>query len=181
MEEKVAEMKNSLNCFKEELNDAKSMIEEISTKQEEMQQKIEQLQQEKKKESRKLKAKRIQKEEHGSQTVPTPLQGSPFRSLNLPEPVLINEDFVNLLHNATYEKEVEMAYLILNCRVKRDMSINGDGYILLDDDLFCIKMFFGVFLIATASVDSVQWRQWGFYMAGFLHFPCAMSLQKPCN
>ncbi|XP_015273543.1 PREDICTED: rho guanine nucleotide exchange factor 33 [Gekko japonicus] len=104
MEEKVAEMKNSLNCFKEELNDAKSMIEEISTKQEEMQQKIEQLQQEKKKESRKLKAKRIQKEEHGSQTVPTPLQGSPFRSLNLPEPVLINEDFVNLLHNATYEK-----------------------------------------------------------------------------
>ncbi|XP_066479723.1 rho guanine nucleotide exchange factor 33 [Tiliqua scincoides] len=104
MEEKVAEMKNSLNCFKEELSDAKSMIEEISAKQEEMQQKIEQLQQEKRKESRKLKAKRIQKEEHGSQTVPTPLQGSPFRSLNLPEPVLINEDFVNLLHNATYEK-----------------------------------------------------------------------------
>ncbi|XP_053099010.1 rho guanine nucleotide exchange factor 33 isoform X3 [Hemicordylus capensis] len=104
MEEKVAEMKNSLNCFKEELSDAKSMIEEISAKQEEMQQKIEQLQQEKRKEPRKLKAKRIQKEEHGSQTVPTPLQGSPFRSLNLPEPVLINEDFVNLLHNATYEK-----------------------------------------------------------------------------
>ncbi|XP_042303871.1 rho guanine nucleotide exchange factor 33 [Sceloporus undulatus] len=104
MEEKVAEMKNSLNGFKEELNEAKSMIEEISAKQEEMQQKIEQLQQEKRKESRKLKAKRIQKEEHGSQTVPTPLQGSPFRSLNLPEPVLINEDFVNLLHNATYEK-----------------------------------------------------------------------------
>ncbi|XP_054843018.1 rho guanine nucleotide exchange factor 33 [Eublepharis macularius] len=104
MEEKVAEMKNSMNCFKEELSEAKSMIEEISAKQEEMQQKIEQLQQEKRKESRKLKAKRIQKEEHGSQTVPTPLQGSPFRSLNLPEPVLINEDFVNLLHNATYEK-----------------------------------------------------------------------------
>lgn len=48
--------------------------------------------------------KRIQKEEHGSQTVPTPLQGSPFRALKLPEPVLINEDFVKLLHNATYEK-----------------------------------------------------------------------------
>ncbi|KAK9412148.1 rho guanine nucleotide exchange factor 33 [Crotalus adamanteus] len=103
MEEKVAEMKNSLNDFKEELNDAKSMIEEISAKQEEMQQKIEQLQQEKRKESRKLKVK-IQKEEHGSQTVPTPLQGSPFRALKLPEPVLINEDFVKLLHNATYEK-----------------------------------------------------------------------------
>ncbi|XP_062826671.1 rho guanine nucleotide exchange factor 33 isoform X2 [Anolis carolinensis] len=103
MEEKVAEMKNSLNDFKEELNEAKSMIDEISAKQDEMQQKIEQLQQEKRKESRKLKAK-IQKEEHGSQTVPTPLQGSPFRSLNLPETVLINEDFVNLLHNATYEK-----------------------------------------------------------------------------
>lgn len=41
----------------DELSDAKSMIEEISAKQEEMQQKIEQLQQEKRKESRKLKAK----------------------------------------------------------------------------------------------------------------------------
>uniref|UniRef100_A0A8C0FDI0 Rho guanine nucleotide exchange factor 33 n=1 Tax=Bubo bubo TaxID=30461 RepID=A0A8C0FDI0_BUBBB len=93
MEEKVAEMKNSLNTFKEELSDAKSMIEEISAKQEEMQQKIEQLQQEKRRESRKVKAKRAQKDDHGSQTVPTPLQGSPFRSINLPEPVLINEDF----------------------------------------------------------------------------------------
>lgn len=36
--------------------------------------------------------------------MPTPLQGSPFRALKLPEPVLINEDFVKLLHNATYEK-----------------------------------------------------------------------------
>lgn len=50
--------------------------------------------------------RRIQKEEHGSQTVPTPLQGSPFRALKLPEPVLINEDFVKLLHNATYEKGI---------------------------------------------------------------------------
>lgn len=41
----------------EELSDAKSMIEEISAKQEEMQQKIEQLQQEKRRESRKMKAK----------------------------------------------------------------------------------------------------------------------------
>lgn len=41
----------------EELSDAKSMIEEISAKQEEMQQKIEQLQQEKRRESRKVKAK----------------------------------------------------------------------------------------------------------------------------
>ncbi|OXB68349.1 hypothetical protein ASZ78_015289 [Callipepla squamata] len=104
MEEKVAEMKNSLNTFKEELSDAKSMIEEISAKQEEMQQKIEQLQQEKRRESRKVKAKRAQKDDHSSQTVPTPLQGSPFRSINLPEPVLINEDFTSLLHNVTYEK-----------------------------------------------------------------------------
>ncbi|XP_068796613.1 rho guanine nucleotide exchange factor 33 isoform X2 [Struthio camelus] len=104
MEEKVAEMKNSLNTFKEELSDAKSMIEEISAKQEEMQQKIEQLQQEKRRESRKVKAKRAQKDDHGSQTVPTPLQGSPFRSINLPDPVLINEDFTSLLHNVTYEK-----------------------------------------------------------------------------
>uniref|UniRef100_A0A8B9NQX0 Rho guanine nucleotide exchange factor 33 n=1 Tax=Apteryx owenii TaxID=8824 RepID=A0A8B9NQX0_APTOW len=108
MEEKVAEMKNSLNTFKEELSDAKSMIEEISAKQEEMQQKIEQLQQEKRRESRKVKAKRAQKDDHGSQTVPTPLQGSPFRSINLPDPVLINEDFTSLLHNVTYEK----AYLL---------------------------------------------------------------------
>ncbi|XP_068009131.1 rho guanine nucleotide exchange factor 33 [Melanerpes formicivorus] len=104
MEEKVAEMKNSLNTFKEELSDAKSMIEEISAKQEEMQQKIEQLQQEKRRESRKMKAKRAQKDDHSSQTVPTPLQGSPFRSINLPEPVLISEDFTSLLHNVTYEK-----------------------------------------------------------------------------
>uniref|UniRef100_A0A8C3NTS7 Rho guanine nucleotide exchange factor 33 n=1 Tax=Cyanoderma ruficeps TaxID=181631 RepID=A0A8C3NTS7_9PASS len=104
MEEKVAEMKNSLNTFKEELSDAKSMIEEISAKQEEMQQKIEQLQQEKRRESRKMKAKRAQKDDHSSQTVPTPLQGSPFRSINLPEPVLMNEDFTSLLHNVTYEK-----------------------------------------------------------------------------
>ncbi|XP_017582184.1 rho guanine nucleotide exchange factor 33 isoform X5 [Corvus cornix cornix] len=104
MEEKVAEMKNSLNTFKEELSDAKSMIEEISAKQEEMQQKIEQLQQEKRRESRKMKAKRAQKDDHGSQTVPTPLQGSPFRSINLPEPVLMSEDFTSLLHNVTYEK-----------------------------------------------------------------------------
>ncbi|XP_059576273.1 rho guanine nucleotide exchange factor 33 isoform X2 [Alligator mississippiensis] len=108
MEEKVAEMKNSLNTFKEELSDAKSMIEEISAKQEEMQQKIEQLQQEKRRESRKVKTK-IQKDEHGSQTVPTPLQGSPFRTINLPEPVLISEDFTNLMHNVTYEKGVTSA------------------------------------------------------------------------
>lgn len=57
--------------------------------------------------------RRIQKEEHGSQTVPTPLQGSPFRSLNLPEPVLINEDFVKLLHNATYEKGRYFVWLTL--------------------------------------------------------------------
>lgn len=46
-----------LPVFQEELSDAKSMIEEISAKQEEMQQKIEQLQQEKRRESRKVKAK----------------------------------------------------------------------------------------------------------------------------
>ncbi|ETE67038.1 Rho guanine nucleotide exchange factor 33, partial [Ophiophagus hannah] len=123
MEEKVAEMKNSLNDFKEELNDAKSMIEEISAKQEEMQQKIEQLQQEKRKESRKLKVKRIQKEEHGSQTVPTPLQGSPFRALKLPEPVLINEDFVKLLHNATYEKAVTST----NLDREENLTVSSSG------------------------------------------------------
>lgn len=48
--------------------------------------------------------RRAQKDDHSSQTVPTPLQGSPFRSINLPEPVMINEDFTSLLHNVTYEK-----------------------------------------------------------------------------
>uniref|UniRef100_A0A8C6V8V7 Rho guanine nucleotide exchange factor 33 n=1 Tax=Naja naja TaxID=35670 RepID=A0A8C6V8V7_NAJNA len=118
------------NCYffqKEELNDAKSMIEEISAKQEEMQQKIEQLQQEKRKESRKLKVKRIQKEEHGSQTVPTPLQGSPFRALKLPEPVLINEDFVKLLHNATYEKGIVLlAYISCSIITLGESNMRGE-------------------------------------------------------
>lgn len=43
--------------FLEELSNAMSMIQAITSKQEEMQQKIEQLQQEKRRESRKVKAK----------------------------------------------------------------------------------------------------------------------------
>ncbi|KAB1267255.1 Rho guanine nucleotide exchange factor 33 [Camelus dromedarius] len=104
MEEKVTEMKNSLNYFKEELSNAMSMIQAITSKQEEMQQKIEQLQQEKRRESRKVKAKKTQKEEHGSQAGPAQAQGSPFRSINIPEPVLPNEDFTNLLPSQAYEK-----------------------------------------------------------------------------
>ncbi|XP_004369596.1 rho guanine nucleotide exchange factor 33 [Trichechus manatus latirostris] len=107
MEEKVTEMKNSLNYFKEELSNAMSMIQAITSKQEEMQQKIEQLQQEKRRESRKVKAKKTQKEEHGSQAGPVPTQGSPFRSINIPEPVLPNEDFTNLLPSQAYEKAQE--------------------------------------------------------------------------
>ncbi|OWK10312.1 hypothetical protein Celaphus_00005680 [Cervus elaphus hippelaphus] len=104
MEEKVTEMKNSLNYFKEELSNAMSMIQAITSKQEEMQQKIEQLQQEKRRESRKVKAKKTQKEEHGSQAGPAQAQGSPFRSINIPEPVLPSEDFTNLLPSQAYEK-----------------------------------------------------------------------------
>ncbi|CAD7676564.1 unnamed protein product [Nyctereutes procyonoides] len=107
MEEKVTEMKNSLNYFKEELSNAMSMIQAITSKQEEMQQKIEQLQQEKRRESRKVKAKKTQKEEHGSQAGPTQAQGSPFRSINIPEPVLPSEDFTNLLPSQAYEKAQE--------------------------------------------------------------------------
>uniref|UniRef100_A0A2K5PE02 Rho guanine nucleotide exchange factor 33 n=1 Tax=Cebus imitator TaxID=2715852 RepID=A0A2K5PE02_CEBIM len=104
MEEKVTEMKNSLNYFKEELSNAMSMIQAITSKQEEMQQKIEQLQQEKRRESRKVKAKKTQKEEHSSQAGPAQAQGSPFRSINIPEPVLPSEDFTNLLPSQAYEK-----------------------------------------------------------------------------
>ncbi|XP_025782977.1 rho guanine nucleotide exchange factor 33 [Puma concolor] len=107
MEEKVTEMKNSLNYFKEELSNAMSMIQAITSKQEEMQQKIEQLQQEKRRESRKVKAKKTQKEEHGSQAGPAQAQGSPFRSINIPEPVLPSEDFTNLLTSQAYEKAQE--------------------------------------------------------------------------
>ncbi|XP_058407370.1 rho guanine nucleotide exchange factor 33 isoform X2 [Diceros bicornis minor] len=107
MEEKVTEMKNSLNYFKEELSNAMSMIQAITSKQEEMQQKIEQLQQEKRRESRKVKAKKSQKEEHGSQAGSAQAQGSPFRSINIPEPVLPNEDFTNLLPSQAYEKAQE--------------------------------------------------------------------------
>ncbi|XP_036922738.1 rho guanine nucleotide exchange factor 33 isoform X2 [Sturnira hondurensis] len=107
MEEKVTEMKNSLNYFKEELSNAMSMIQAITSKQEEMQQKIEQLQQEKRRESRKVKAKKTQKEEHGPQAGPAQAQGSPFRSINVPEPVLPNEDFTNILPSQAYEKAQE--------------------------------------------------------------------------
>ncbi|EPY83864.1 hypothetical protein CB1_000522003 [Camelus ferus] len=100
---------------KEELSNAMSMIQAITSKQEEMQQKIEQLQQEKRRESRKVKANQLatqlhrktQKEEHGSQAGPAQAQGSPFRSINIPEPVLPNEDFTNLLPSQAYEKAQE--------------------------------------------------------------------------
>ncbi|KAL1783466.1 rho guanine nucleotide exchange factor 33 isoform X5 [Sigmodon hispidus] len=111
MEEKVTEMKNSLNYFKEELSNAMSMIQAITSKQEEMQQKIEQLQQEKRRESRKVKAKKAQKEEHGAQagpaSAPAQTQGSPFRSINVPESGLPSEDFTNILPSQTYEKAQE--------------------------------------------------------------------------
>ncbi|GAB1301356.1 Rho guanine nucleotide exchange factor 33 [Apodemus speciosus] len=113
MEEKVTEMKNSLNYFKEELSNAMSMIQAITSKQEEMQQKIEQLQQEKRRESRKVKAKKAQKEEHGAQAGPAsapasgPTQGSPFRSINVPESGLPSEDFTNMMPSQTYEKAQE--------------------------------------------------------------------------
>ncbi|XP_074060392.1 rho guanine nucleotide exchange factor 33 [Macrotis lagotis] len=107
MEERVSEMKNSLNYFKEELSNAMSMIQAITTKQEEMQQKIEQLQQEKRRESRKVKTKKTQKDEHVAPAGAAPTQGSPFRSINIPEPVLTSEDFTNILPTQAYEKVPE--------------------------------------------------------------------------
>ncbi|XP_055986561.1 rho guanine nucleotide exchange factor 33 [Sorex fumeus] len=104
MDERVTEMRNSLNYFKEELSNAMSMIQAITSKQEEMQQKIEQLQQEKRRESRKVKAKKAQKEEHST---PGPAGGSPFRSINTPEPLQPSEEFPSLLPAQAYDKAAE--------------------------------------------------------------------------
>ncbi|MEE6474964.1 hypothetical protein FKM82_010555 [Ascaphus truei] len=104
MEEKVTEMKNSLNNLKEEVNTAMGMIHAIIAKQEEMQQKIEQLQQEKRRESRKVKNKRLQKEEHVTQTISQAPHSGTFQPSSLTEPMLINHHFNNLLHSSPYEK-----------------------------------------------------------------------------
>ncbi|XP_056423439.1 rho guanine nucleotide exchange factor 33 isoform X3 [Hyla sarda] len=101
MEEKVTELKNSLNNLKEEVNTAMAMIHAIIAKQEEMQQKIEQLQQEKRRESRKVKNKRIQKEEHAGQTQSA--QNSTFQNSNHSEPLMVNFHN-NLVQPSPYEK-----------------------------------------------------------------------------
>ncbi|XP_069625159.1 rho guanine nucleotide exchange factor 33 isoform X6 [Ranitomeya imitator] len=101
MEEKVTELKNSLNNLKEEVNAAMAMIHAIIAKQEEMQQKIEQLQQEKKRESRKMKNKRIQKEEHTGQT--QSVQNSTFQNSNHSESLMVNYHN-NLVQPSPYEK-----------------------------------------------------------------------------
>ncbi|XP_071996891.1 rho guanine nucleotide exchange factor 33 isoform X4 [Engystomops pustulosus] len=101
MEEKVTELKNSLNNLKEEVNTAMAMIHAIIAKQEEMQQKIEQLQQEKRRESRKLKNKRIQKEEHTVQSQSA--QNSTFQNSNHSESLMVNYHN-NLVQPSPYEK-----------------------------------------------------------------------------
>ncbi|KAM3930557.1 rho guanine nucleotide exchange factor 33 isoform 2-T2 [Leptodactylus fuscus] len=100
MEEKVTELKNSLNNLKEEVNTAMAMIHAIIAKQEEMQQKIEQLQQEKRRESRKVKNK-IQKEEHTVQTQSA--QNSNFQNSNHSESMMVNYHS-NLVQPSPYEK-----------------------------------------------------------------------------
>uniref|UniRef100_A0A8C5PKR6 Rho guanine nucleotide exchange factor 33 n=1 Tax=Leptobrachium leishanense TaxID=445787 RepID=A0A8C5PKR6_9ANUR len=99
MEEKVTELKNSLNNLKEEVNTAMSMIHTIMAKQEEMQQKIEQLQQEKRRESRKVKNK-LQKEEHVIQTPPS--QNGTFQPVSHPEPVMVSHHYNDM--TSLYEK-----------------------------------------------------------------------------
>ncbi|XP_068088278.1 rho guanine nucleotide exchange factor 33 isoform X3 [Hyperolius riggenbachi] len=101
MEEKVTELKNSLNNLKEEVNTAMAMIHAIIAKQEEMQQKIEQLQQEKRRESRKVKNK-IQKEENTTQTQAT--QNGTFQTSNHSESMMVNQSFNNLVQTSAYEK-----------------------------------------------------------------------------
>ncbi|XP_069811083.1 rho guanine nucleotide exchange factor 33 [Dendropsophus ebraccatus] len=101
MEEKVTELKNSLNNLKEEVNTAMAMIHAIIAKQEEMQQKIEQLQQEKRRESRKVKNKRIQKEEQTGQIQSA--QNSTFQNSNHSESMMVNFHN-NLVQPSPYEK-----------------------------------------------------------------------------
>ncbi|XP_073483772.1 rho guanine nucleotide exchange factor 33 isoform X2 [Aquarana catesbeiana] len=93
MEEKVTEMKNSLNNLKEEVNTAMDIIHAIIAKQEEMQQKIEQLQQEKKRESRKVK-NRIQKEENATQA----------QKSSHSETTMANQNYNNLVQTSSCEK-----------------------------------------------------------------------------
>lgn len=53
-------------------------------------------------------ARKTQKEEHGAQagpaSAPAQAQGSPFRSINVPESGHPSEDFTNILPSQTYEK-----------------------------------------------------------------------------
>ncbi|OCT77823.1 hypothetical protein XELAEV_18028920mg [Xenopus laevis] len=102
MEEKVTEVKNSLNNLKEEVNTAMAMIHAIIAKQEEMQQKIEQLQQEKRRESRKVKNKRLQKEEAMAQPQ-APQNGSLLPS-SLSDSTVVNHHFNNIAHPSPFEK-----------------------------------------------------------------------------
>ncbi|KAG8444121.1 hypothetical protein GDO86_009342 [Hymenochirus boettgeri] len=101
MEEKVTEVKNSLNNLKEEVSTAMAMIHAIIAKQEEMQQKIEQLQQEKRRESRKVKNK-LPKEEPILQS--QALQNSNFLPSSFSEQVPANHHFNNIAQNSQYEK-----------------------------------------------------------------------------
>ncbi|XP_041418620.1 rho guanine nucleotide exchange factor 33 isoform X2 [Xenopus laevis] len=101
MEEKVTEVKNSLNNLKEEVNTAMAMIHAIIAKQEEMQQKIEQLQQEKRRESRKVKNK-LQKEEPMAQPQ-VPPNGN-FLQPSLSESTVVNHHFNNIAQPSPFEK-----------------------------------------------------------------------------
>ncbi|XP_031758552.1 rho guanine nucleotide exchange factor 33 isoform X3 [Xenopus tropicalis] len=103
MEEQVTEVKNSLNNLKEEVNTAMAMIHAIIAKQEEMQQKIEQLQQEKRRESRKVKNKRLQKEEPMAQSQAVP-QNSNFLPPSLSDPTVVNHHFNNIAQPSPFEK-----------------------------------------------------------------------------
>ncbi|KAM9315880.1 rho guanine nucleotide exchange factor 33 [Gastrophryne carolinensis] len=103
MEEKLTELKNSLNSVKEEVNTAMAMIHGIIAKQDEMQQKIEHLQQEKRRESRKLKNKRIQKEENATQPQQTQQNGTSQASTHS-ESVMVNQNYNSLMQPSLCEK-----------------------------------------------------------------------------
>lgn len=92
--------------------------------------------------------RKTQKEEHGSQAGPAQAQGSPFRSITVPEPVLPNEDFTNILPSQAYEKgTVHKSYCISqalfssNLRVKVIVRMGLRPSFFLEENGVLLRIF----------------------------------------
>ncbi|XP_005391100.1 PREDICTED: rho guanine nucleotide exchange factor 33 [Chinchilla lanigera] len=107
MEEKVTEMKNSLNYFKVGTSFIFLLKENVGPYCYELNLLLVCLVLRRQLVSFYPFPRKAQKEEHGAQAGPAQAQGSPFRSINIPEPVLPSEDFTNILPSQAYEKAQE--------------------------------------------------------------------------